>query len=294
MSTSKRQGQRKFLRQGKGIGLLLLVLLCVTLAGHLLAQSKKLQVAVEEANLYLDPDTKSPVVMVLPRGAILTMASSVTFRHDFLYAFAINPETGKTRSGYVLADAVRKLFPEVNSTDITSEVESTEPKDFNLSKTPIPIWKWGMTKTRLLELEGRPLAIERKPGGEIVQYVRTLLDKRCLVEYLVAQNRLVGVRYHLMDKYTDKNRYIQDYYRLKAFVVQQLGEPKRDESLWLDSLYRNNAEQWGTAVSQGQLEFRAEWTVKDTDIMLTLAGADNMIAFGAQFSAPSFKTSASF
>jgi hypothetical protein len=97
-----------------------------------------------------------------------------------------------------------------------------------------------------------------------------------------------------MDKYTDKNRYIQDYYRLKSFVVQQLGEPKRDESLWLDSLYRNNAEQWGTAVSQGQLEFRAEWTIKDTDIMLTLAGSDNMIAFGAQFSAPSYKTSASF
>ncbi|MDH4198361.1 MAG: hypothetical protein OEW05_13185 [Candidatus Aminicenantes bacterium] len=294
MNTSKRQGRRKFLSRGKGFGLFLLVLLCVTLAGHLLAQSKKLQVAVEEANLYLDPDAKSPIVMVLPRGAILTLASSVKFRHDFLYAFAINPETGKTRSGYILEEAVRKLFPEVNSTDISSDVESTEPKEFNLSKTPIPVWKWGMTKARLLDLEGRPLAVERKPGGEIIQYARTLLDKRCLVEYLVAQNRLVAVRYHLMDKYTDKNRYIQDYYRLKAFVVQQLGEPKRDESLWLDFLHRNNAEQWGTAVSQGQLEFRAEWVVKDTDIMLTLAGSDNMIAFGAQFSAPSFKTSASF
>jgi len=294
MNTLQRQGKRKILERGRAFGVFLLVLLCAGLAGHLLAQSKKLQVAVEEANLYLDPDTKSPVVMVLPRGAILTMASSATFRRDFLYAFAVNPETGKTRSGYVLAEAVRKLFPEINSTNISSEVESTEPKEFNLSKTPIPIWKWGMTKTRLLELEGRPLGIERKPGGEIIQYARTLLDKRCLVEYLVAQNRLVAVRYHLMDKYTDKNRYIQDYYRLKAFVVQQLGEPKRDESLWFDSLYRNNAEQWGTAVSQGQLEFRAEWTIKDTDIMLTLAGSDNMVAFGAQLSAPSYKTSASF
>jgi hypothetical protein len=54
MNTLKRQGKRKSLGWGKGFGVFLLVLLCAALAGHLIAQSKKLQVAVEEANLYLD------------------------------------------------------------------------------------------------------------------------------------------------------------------------------------------------------------------------------------------------
>jgi hypothetical protein len=263
------------------------VMLGIVLAGAapLGAQTKKLQVIREQTEIRLDPDERSPLLATLGRGAILTLASPNLARQMWRYVYFVSLATGKTRSGYVAEASVRKLFPELRTINIDAEDEIGNPKDINLEGSYTPVMKWGLLKSRLVAIEGRPLGQERQDDAEIVSYRRDILDKRCLVEYVFIGARLVATRYHLLENYADKNRYLTDYARLKEHLVRSLGEPLRDESVWLDDRYRNDAAQWGTALSLGQLELRATWSRPDVELILTLAGGENRVAFGAQLSA---------
>lgn len=254
-------------------------------AAPLGAQAKKLQVIRERAEIRLDPDERSPLVATLERGAILTLASPNMARLMWRYVYFISPATGKTRSGYIADAAVRKLFPELRSISIDAGDEIANPKEINLEGSYTPVMNWGLLKSRLVAIEGRPLGSERQEDAEIVSYRRDILDKQCLVEYVFIADRLVATRYHLLENYADKNRYLTDYARLKDHLVRALGEPLRDESVWLDARYRKDAAQWGTALSLGQLELRATWSRPNVEVILTLAGGENRVAFGAQLSA---------
>lgn len=249
------------------------------------AQAKKLQVIRERAEIRLDPDERSPLLATLERGAILTLASPNMSRLEWRYVYFISPATGKTRSGYVTDASVRKLFPELRTISIAAEDEIGNPKEINFEANYTPVMKWGLQKSRLVAIEGRPLGSERQVDAEIVSYRRDILDKRVLVEYVFVADRLVATRYHLLENYADKNRYLTDFARLKEHLVRTLGEPLRDESVWLDERFRNDAAQWGTALSLGQLELRATWSRPDIELILTLAGGENRVAFGAQLSA---------
>ena len=254
-------------------------------AAPLGAQSKKLQVIRELAEVRLDPDERSPLLATLERGAILTLASPNIVRLIWRYIYFVSPATGKTRSGYIADAALRKLFPELRTISIDAEDEIWNPKEINLEASYTPIMNWGLLKSRLVAIEGRPLGHERQDDAEIVSYRRDILDKKCLVEYVFIADRLVATRYHLLENYADKNRYLTDFARLKDHIIRALGEPLRDESVWLDARYRNDAAQWGTAVSLGQLELRATWSRPNAELILTLAGGENHVAFGAQLSA---------
>ncbi len=259
--------------------------LVLAAASPLGAQAKKLQIIRERAEIRLDPDERSPLLATLERGAILTLASPNMARLEWRYVYFVSPATGKTRSGYVADAAVRKLFPELRTINIDAEGEIEDPKDINLEASFTPVMKWGLMKSRLIAVEGRPLGQERQDDAEIVSYRRDILDKRCLVEYIFVADHLVATRYHLLENYADKNRYLTDFARLKVHLTRTMGEPRRDESVWLDDRYRKDEAHWGTAVSLGQLELRATWSQPNVELILTLVGGEDRIAFGAQLSA---------
>lgn len=254
-------------------------------AAPLGAQTKRLQVIRERAAIHLDPDERSPLLATLERGAILTLASPNMTRLVWRYVYFVSPKTGRTRSGYVNDASVRKLFPELRKISIDAEDEIGDPKEINLEASYTPVMNWGLAKSRLIANEGRPLGSERQEEAEIISYRRDILDKRVLVEYVFIADRLVATRFHLLENYADKNRYLTDYARLKDHIVRALGEPLRDESVWLDERFRKDASQWGTALSLGQLELRATWSRPNVEVILTLAGGENRVAFGAQLSA---------
>ena len=72
-----------------------LFILTMVLTGSLLAQPRKYQVIAPETGLHLDPDDRSPVVVSAPRGAILTQASAVRFRHNWIFVYYYHPEKQK-------------------------------------------------------------------------------------------------------------------------------------------------------------------------------------------------------
>lgn len=284
--------RRKKGRWGKAA---LLGFIAVLAAGGILwSQGKRLQVTAEKVNVYLDPDERSPIIETLARGNLLTLASAVKSRVSWYYVYFVSPETGRTRSGYIAESLVRKLFPELRITTISSEDEILNPREINPAAEYRAVMKWGLGKGRVIDLEGRPLDQDRTGNLETIRYKRDVMDKRCLVEYVFDSDKLVTTRYHLLENYADKNRYIEDYTKLKSFLSQKYGQPRSDRIVWQDPSYKDKSSGWGIALSLGHLEFHSQWVFTETEVLITLAGGDSHVAFGAECNGLKGKLSASF
>ncbi|HEK86043.1 MAG TPA: hypothetical protein ENO29_06780 [Candidatus Aminicenantes bacterium] len=270
--------------------LILFFAVIVLIGGLAQAQAKKYLVAVPEANLHLEPDEKSPVVISVPAGEVLAQASAVRFRHDWIFVYYISSEKGKTLAGYVQEQMLRKLFPEVNSIMISSGEQEEKPPELNLEEKYEPPIYWGMNQQKIQEIEGRPLAQDRSGETEVYQYRRQIMNKQCLIEYIFWRNELVSARFHLLDNYTDNNYYIADYLKIKNYLANRFGQPINDRVLWLDTTYQNKNQYWGKALGSGQLEFHSSWVVGDTEVALLLTGYNNHVAFTAECIGTKYKS----
>lgn len=254
------------------------------------AQAKKLQVVADKADVHLNADRSSPVIETLDRGAVMTLASAIKSRTNWYYVFFTSARTGRTRSGYITDDAVRKLYPDLKIVQISSEDEVARPEDLDFNDDYKPFIDWGAAKAAVLGAEGRPEGQERIEGVEIVTYKRKLMGRRCRLEYVFDDERLAATRISILENFTDKNRYIADYLKVKDFAVSKVGAPAADRVVWQDPALRSEEALWGTALGNGQLEFQARWDLAGTDIVLKLVGGNNQVAFGAEFSAHDIKT----
>lgn len=244
---------------------------------------KRLEVNVEQAAIHLDPDPRSPVVVTLPRGSVLNLASSTKFRTDWIYVRFSTGEPGRTRSGYVREALVRKLYPSLRVLHISSEDEILSPKELDVRAANMPALEWGASKERILQVEGRPTSQETSQGLEILRYRREVMNRKCLVEYAVGRNGLVAARLHLCERYSDKNQYITDYNKLRDFLNERVGRPRADNVVWQNRYYERENGRWGTALSKGHLAFSSEWVFRDTSVQLKLSGENDQVVLGAEF-----------
>lgn len=261
----------------------------LVLTATVFPQTKKYQVIVPKATLYLEPSEKSPAVMSVPVGEILVQASALKFRHDWVFVYYRSKENGKTVAGYVKEQMLRKLFPEVNSILIYSSDQAPTPREFDFNQRfELPL-NWGMPVEKFLEMAGRPLNKETSGEIEVYQYRQDLMNKPCLVEYIFWRNELISARFHLLEVYPDNNYYISEYLRLKNFLENRFGQPASEQVEWLDPTYKDKNNFWGKALGAGQLEFRSSWIAGDTEIKVMLTGNDNKIAFLAECTGIKYK-----
>lgn len=259
-------------------------------AGTLYPQTRKYRVITPEVRLHLDPDDRSPVVVSAPKGAILTQASAVRFRHNWIFVYYYQPEKGKTLGGYVWEPELRKLFPTVHARLIHNGQEVTEPRELDFSRGVDFPYLWGMPKEKLLEVEGQPLGVDRSGQTELLQYQREIMNRNCLVEYVFAQNQLIAARFFILDVFIDNNYYILDFIKAKNYLVQRFGLPVDEQTIWFDSTYQERREDWGRALGAGLVEFRSSWLIGETEVELVLTGSENRVAFMAECIGQKYKT----
>ena len=72
--------------------------------------AKKLEITAEEAKIHLEPSERSPVIATLDQGTHLTRGSPLKFKKIWLYVYFKSVKNGKSKSGYVRASMVKKLF----------------------------------------------------------------------------------------------------------------------------------------------------------------------------------------
>jgi hypothetical protein len=278
-----------------GMGrVLAFVIAVVVLGGPALGDGKKLEVAVEKAAVRLDPDAKSPVVEMLPRGAVIALASPLKMKKNWLYVYFTSLGSGKTRSGYLLETEVRKLYPELKVVHISTEGEILNPSAVNPDAFAQPVVEWGTTRASIESTEGKPLQEYSSGGVHVLQYKRTLMDKKCLIEYVLDKDRLVTARCHLLENYADKARYVEDYNVIRVFLTSRVGTPRSDKVVWQGRPEEQHQEPLGEALLKGQVEFSSEWVFRDTSVHLVLMGADNRVTLGAEITDVKSRNPASF
>jgi len=255
----------------------------------------RLEVMVDKAAIHLEPDGRSPVVETLFRGAIVRLSSTLKFRTNWFYVFFVSSRSGRTLAGYVLDGFVRKLNSTLRVVNLTpGEDEIVDPKEIDLTGEPMPKVEWGKTKAGILRAEGRPIAREVSGGLEFLSYNRDLLGKKCLLAYVLNDEKLVAVRLHLLEKYADKNRYIADYKKIRDFLNEKVGEPRYDNVVWRDRAYAEKTEDWGKALSSGGVSLSSEWVFHGTGLRLSLTGENNNVLFAAEANDIKAKNRASF
>jgi hypothetical protein len=245
------------------------------------AQSKKLQVIQDKADVRLDAGERGTVIETLPRGSILTLASLVKTKINWYYVYFTSLQSGNTRAGYIHDSCVRKLFPSLKVIHISSEDEILSPTEIDLNSFYTPPLQWGTSREEIIRTEGRPQDLDVSEGREVLVYRREIMKKKCQLEYILDERRLVQARLRLLENYADKNRYIEDYRKICGFLTAKVGTPRAERVIWQDHSYESQNDCWGIALSQGHVEFRSEWVFADTEVCLTLAGGNDRVVFDA-------------
>ena len=253
----------------------------------------KLEVTADRAPVHLEPNSRSPVLETLPRGAVVKLSSAMKFRTNWYYVEFESSRSGRMRAGYILDGAVRKLNSTIRVIDLTPAAVSA-PKEFDMTAKPLPAVTWGMSREGILKIEGRPVGREESGAWEFLRYRREVFGKRCHVAYVLANRRLVSVRVSLLENYADKDRYVADYNQIRDYLNRRIGEPRYDNVVWSDRAYAERGESLGTAVTSGCLSLSSEWVSGDTGLRLSLTGEPSGILFAAEINDIKAKNPASF
>jgi hypothetical protein len=272
-SPMKVDNMKRYRRIG---GCVCLIFCLVSFSSLIFSAGKKLIVVANQAQIYLEPDQKSPVIATLKKGDILTLSSERKFRRIFNYVYFTSQNTGCTKSGYVLDSLVDKLF---NVTKvITIQGNSTKNTKVIRSKVYLERAKWGMSSNQLKRIEGKPAHTGESQGYKIMGYQNRILERDCLVGYYFSNDRLKGAKLSFLEQHANKNQNIADFKRIKDLLVQKYGRPVEDKISWDDATHKENIAEWGNAIGLGHLEYVSKWSTKKTEVLLRLFGEEDEIS----------------
>lgn len=281
---------------GRVAGLLGLALAALALSVPTRAEIiVKLEVTADRAPVHLEPNSRSPVLVTLSRGAVVKQSSAMKFRTSWFYVQFESSRSGRMLSGYILDGAVRKLNSTLKVYDLTpAAAEIANPRELDLTAKPLPAVSWGMSREGVLKIEGRPSGREESGAYEFLRYRRDVFGKRCLISYVLANRRLVSVRVSLLENYADKDRYVAEYNTIREHLNHKIGEPRYDNVVWKDRAYAQRGDTLGTAVTSGSLALSSEWVSGDTGLRLSLTGEPGGVLFAAEIKDIKAKNPASF
>lgn len=149
---------------------------------------------------------------------------------------------------------------------------------------------WGMTKIEVKQSEGQR-KVQNENGKSLI-YVDTIANQTFGVIYNFVNNKLYSSGYMSLEKHTNENLYIIDYEKMKELLINKYGKPsdrwwntnkEYNEMIWIDDLYKNKSNEWGFAVSIGDLVYQSCWNTNEVGIVLSLKGDNYKISFGVAY-----------
>lgn len=115
-----------------------------------------------------------------------------------------------------------------------------------------------------------------QPGTEVVRSGDRLITHARIeglevaTTYRFDDDGLAAVSALSRARHRDRNRYIEDYRRLRQWLRAHWGPPEIDDRAWRNELLRDQRTRWGDAVAAGHLVYYAEWRTGDTEVVMTL------------------------
>lgn len=261
--------------------LFLIIFLLSFFSGPLLPSEKRLRVVADTADIYLKPDERSSVIGTVEKGTILILRIDGKIKKIWYYVYFTSKEKGITKSGYIQDSLVEKLF-EVTKVITLRDEEMELKRHFRQTR-------WGMSKERVLELEGEPSHQRIVDGLEMIGYRQKVMDFDCLIEYVFEENKLIRGKYIFLEEHKYKNQYIGDYKKIKDMLIEKYEQPEKDNVTWRNTLFKEDYSRWGLAVSLGHLEYSSLWKTPETEILLRLSGDDMKVSLAIEYTGLEYK-----
>lgn len=160
---------------------------------------------------------------------------------------------------------------------LTCAAEAQDQDGYDFRKT-----KWGMTPAQVKASENTS-PIAEGPASQcdlIIIYSGNVANLQTLYSYHFINNKLVSTFYNFRESYVNDNKYLEDYLKIKEILTRKYGSPSKDNTVWSNDLYKDDPQNYGTAVSVGHLALQSDWQTPGTDIRLTLKGENFQAGMG--------------
>jgi hypothetical protein len=151
--------------------------------------------------------------------------------------------------------------------------------------------QWGQSASQIRKIEKATIDDEASSDDALVYNVKPCGLNAILV-YSFINNKLYKANYVFDESYSNLNSYIDDYSTIKENLKKAYGKPKTDKIKWMDSLYKNDRSNHGTAVLLGLLKKNAIWQTASTIIIIYLDGNRSKIRMGLEYSSRELKMEA--
>ncbi|UAM96827.1 hypothetical protein K8354_10850 [Polaribacter litorisediminis] len=153
-------------------------------------------------------------------------------------------------------------------------------KGLDNNNSDFRIANWGDSKESIMLKEGKADKAGIDKAYMFEDYVASL---DCKVLYIFSNNKLSMSKYIFNIIHTNKNDYIEDFKKLVSIVSEKYGKPSYNVTEWKNSLFKDDIEQYGFAVSLGHLLYNAGWSNDKTGITVALYGENYKTTLLVQF-----------
>lgn len=136
--------------------------------------------------------------------------------------------------------------------------------------------EFGMTTDQVISRENDGLIIAT---NNMLGYSTTINDINYSLYYYFTGNKLFNVTYILENTFDDDNNYINVYQDIKNKFIKKYGPISTNEENWKNDLYKEDPDDYGTAVKTGNLSYLTQWNINENIIRLTLIGGKYNISF---------------
>ena len=105
------------------------------------------------------------------------------------------------------------------------------------------------------------------------------------------QGKFVRGMYSLKEEHSNQSDYYQDYVDLVELYVEKYGDDYEEAAIWKDETFKNDIQNWGHAVSVGDVKFGTMWTDENgTTIVMALAGDNYEISTSIAYTSAKYES----
>jgi len=128
---------------------------------------------------------------------------------------------------------------------------------------------WGCSKEIVKAQEDKEIIYE---DDDAIIYKGSISNLECSIIFIFTSEKLIRGRYYFDENHSNTNSYIDDYQLIKKLLIEKYGNPKEDEQIWKNDLYKDDYTGWGMAISLGHMYYYAKWETDQTEIFIQLYG----------------------
>ena len=146
---------------------------------------------------------------------------------------------------------------------------------------------WAMDQEKIKSVETAELLSE---SDHSLKYKTSVGDWDAICTYYFDGGVYYLAAYTLDVKHKDKNRYLDDYFRIKEILAEKYGDALyKNDYHWINDKHKDNRFFYGHAVSLGHLELRNEFNAPNMRVKPLLRGEQGNIYLEIYYENPYFE-----